>query len=73
MALNVIEMAQLIKLYQERTGITDDMIAGTGGGIGGGGNEVSSSSSVFLFVIYIVFFTLCVHHSCVHTHMSPTR
>ncbi len=40
MALNVIEMAQLIKLYQEHTGITDDMIAGSGGGGGGGGVEV---------------------------------
>eukprot|EP01084_Bolivina_argentea_P249585 417888_1 len=44
MLLNVIEMAQLIKLYQERTGITDDMIAGTGGGIGSGGNEGSQEA-----------------------------
>ncbi len=56
MALNVIEMSQLIKLYQERTGITDDMIAGTGGGIGGaGGSEVRNNLSL------VFSFPLCMY------------
>ncbi len=65
MALNVIEMAQLIKLYQERTGITDDMIAGSGGGGGGGigGNEVKSSAFLFVIKWIVVLCTLHAHSS----------
>jgi hypothetical protein len=39
-ALNVIDLLQLMKLYQSRVGITDDMLASRkgGGGGGGGGN-----------------------------------
>eukprot|EP00953_Heterococcus_sp_UTEX-ZZ885_P006318 3868-Heterococcus_DN1.PRE.1 len=36
-ALNVIDLLQLMKLYQSRVGITDDMLASRKGGGGGGG------------------------------------
>ncbi len=70
MALNVVEMAQLIKLYQERTGITDDMIAGSGGGGGRSGDEVNSRA--FLFVIkWIVVLSTLRAHSNAYTHAHP--
>jgi hypothetical protein len=43
-ALNVIDLLQLMKLYQSRVGITDDMLASRrgGGGGGAGGNVLGT-------------------------------
>jgi large subunit ribosomal protein L7/L12 len=43
LALNVLELMQLMEIYKQRTGITDDMLMGGGGGGGGGGAAVEEA------------------------------
>jgi hypothetical protein len=73
-ALNVIDLLQLMKLYQSRVGITDDMLASRKGGGGGGGGgklpgmflefpyiNISHSLLMKMKVIYIV--SILVYYS----------